>query len=255
MGELTNRQKISLMGAIIYTAIIGVGMFISFHIRGISYESPKIMDTLWVVEVILALWVIFLTVKYFSWKEVGFVKLDKKQTAWLLPSFIILIVMLVAGFYAFCTRALSPEKIEQAGLIAFTTFFVGFSEELMYRGILLNTFLKTHRPTKAILISAAAFSFLHTVNMLGGLAFHFMLMQLLLTFLFGLFAALIFMRIRNIIPLILFHWLWDFAVISNGVIDGQSLIARVASVHFLVEFIIIVVLYLRLNKIDFEKEL
>ncbi len=249
MNNLLKKHKIALLGALIYTIIIGAGMYISYHIKGIGYESPKIMHTLWWVEIILTLWTIFLTVKFFSWKEVGFVKLDKKQIWWFMPSLVIVFAMLIAGIYAFFTGNITTSQVQQIGLIGFTTLLVGFSEELMYRGIIFNTFLKTHSKTKTVLISAVAFSLLHSVNVFGGLTFTMMSIQLLMTFVFGLFSALIFMRIKSILPLILFHWLWDFCLISNSVIDGKSLISEISTIHILVQLVLIIVLFMFLKKV------
>lgn len=243
------RQKIALLGALIYTIIIGIGMYISYDIKGISYENPQIMNTLWWVEVILTLWTIFLTMKFFSWKEIGFVRLDKKQIWWFVPSLVIVFTMLIAQLYAFYTINLSALQIRQIGLIGFATLLVGFSEELMYRGIIFNTFLKTHSKLKTVLISAVAFSLLHSVNILGGLPLSTMLIQLLMTFVFGLFSALIFMRIKSILPLILFHWLWDFCLISNRIINGESLISKISSIYVLLQLILLIVLFVFLEKV------
>ncbi|MBS9774337.1 MAG: CPBP family intramembrane metalloprotease [Tenacibaculum sp.] len=248
MNNLTKKQKIALFGSVIYTALIGIGMYVSYHIRGIDYHNNKIMNTLWVSEVLMTLWTIFLTLKYFSWKEVGFVKVDKKQIWWFVPSLLIVSAMLLAGIYALFTNDLSSEQLQQISLIGFATFLVGFSEELMYRGIVFNAFFKTHSKLKTILISAVAFSLLHSVNIFGGLTFYEMLGQLLMTFLFGLFSALIFMRIKSIIPLIFFHWLWDFWLMADGVMNGKSLIGDISTAHIFIQFGLIIVLFIVLRK-------
>ncbi len=249
MENLQKKQKTALLGAVIYTIIIGIGMYISYHIKGIGYESPKMMNTLWLIEIVLTLWTIFLTVKFFSWKEVGFVKFDKKQIWWLVPSLVIVFAMFFAGMYAFFTENLSTSQWQQIALICFTTFLVGFSEELMFRGIVFNTFFKTHSKIKAVLISAVVFSLLHSVNVFGGLAFTSMLIQLVLTFFFGLFFALIFMRVKSIVPLIIFHWLWDFCLIADSVVDGKSAIGTISSGHLLLELVLIIVLFVFLKKV------
>jgi len=53
MNELTQKQKIGLLGFLLYTIIIGVGMYTSFHIYGNDYGSPKLVNTLWFFEIIL----------------------------------------------------------------------------------------------------------------------------------------------------------------------------------------------------------
>jgi len=231
---------------VLYTAIIGLGMYITYHLNGVTYGNPEMVQTLWVIEIILSSLTIFITVKYFSWQEVGFAKLQTKQMLWLIPSFALVGFMGVKVFSLLIESNLSEEKLNLVYLVGFTTLLVGFSEELMYRGILLNELLKTYGKTKAVLISAAGFSLLHSVNIFGGLHFPQMLQQLLLTFIFGLFLALIFLRIKNIIPLIIFHWLWDFSLISAGILKPRphelESVATTSAIHIGIEIILIIAL-------------
>ena len=46
MNELTQKQKIGLLGFLLYTIIIGVGMYTSFQIYGNDYGSTKLVNTL-----------------------------------------------------------------------------------------------------------------------------------------------------------------------------------------------------------------
>ncbi len=64
-----SKQKISIIGAVVYTTIIALGMFDSYYIRGISYDNPKIMNTLWIVEILASLLVIFLPLNIFRGKK------------------------------------------------------------------------------------------------------------------------------------------------------------------------------------------
>ena len=247
MENVNIKQKVALIGAVLYTIIIGIGMYISFHINGVFYGTAEMVNTLWYIEIVLTILTIFITVKYFSWKEVGFVKLQTKQMLWLIPSIIVLGYMCFLAFSLSIENGLSTEQIKLISLVGITTLFVGFSEELMFRGIVLHAFLKTHNKTVAVIISSISFSLLHSVNMFGGLDVYQMMMQLVLTLLFGLFFALILLRIKSIIPLMIFHWLWDFSIIGGSVISPANEVANFASVNFIIEIVLVIALFIYLQ--------
>jgi len=248
MKSFTNKQKIALLGAVLYSVIIGIGMYILFHINGVTYGSAEMVNTLWYIEIVLTLLTLFITIKHFSWKEVGFVKLQTKQILWLVPSIIVLGYMFIVLLSLFAESDLSVANTRLIFLVGLTTLLVGFSEELMFRGIILNAFSKTHSKTTAVIISSVSFSLLHSVNILGGIDVSQMLVQLVLTLLFGLFFALILLRIKSIIPLMLFHWLWDFTLISGSVISSANEVAGIATINFIIEIVIIIVLFIYLKK-------
>lgn len=220
MNLLTNKQKVAVLGAFLYTFIIGVGMFTSFHINGVVYGEPNMVDTLWYFEIILSLLAIVITVKYFSWKEVGFTKMNKKQFLWFVPLFILLFGIWGGIFDFLLDNALTFGQVKLFSLVGFTTLLVGFSEELMYRGIVFRAFLNNTKSgkLKAVFISALGFSLLHSVNFLGGFPLESLILQLILTFISGILMALLLLRIKSIIPFIIYHWLWDFALIGIYVI-------------------------------------
>jgi len=250
MKNLRGKQKVAIIGAILYTIIIGIGMYISFHINGISYGRAEMVNTLWYIEIVLSILTIFITIKYFSWKEVGFVKLQTKQMLWLAPSIIVLGYMCFLAFSLSIENGLTTEQLKLISLVGITTLFVGFSEELMFRGIVLNSFLKIqHNKTVAVIISSISFSLLHSVNMFGGLSIYQMLMQLVLTLLFGLFFALILLRIKSIIPLMIFHWLWDFSIIGGSVISPTNEVANFASINFIIEIVVVIALFIYLQMV------
>ena len=248
MKNVTTKQKIAVLGAVTYTTIIGVGMYL-MQLSGATYGQPKMVNTLWVVEITLTAITVFFTVKYFSWKEVGFSKLQTKQLLWMVPSIILLVVMWAVVISLSAKNGLSNEQVNLISLVGFTTLLVGFSEELMYRGILLNSFLKTRSKTSAILISAVGFSLLHSVNILGGLGVGQMLVQLIFTFMFGLLFALLYLRIKNLIPLMIFHWLWDFALFAGTVASPEDeTLGSLSSVHLIIQVVLIIVLFIYLKK-------
>lgn len=221
MRNLTQKQKIALIASVIYTALIGAGMFTSFHINGIPYSSPRMPETLLWFEIVMTIFALLVAKKYFSWQELGFTK--TKNILWFAPMAIMgTIVVGNLGYFAIThADSFSAEQWQLFGVVAATTFLVGFSEELMYRGIVFSAFLQDSK-VKAVLVSAVIFSLLHAVNVFGGVTFGGMGLQLFMTFIAGLFFAFVRLKIENIVPLIIYHWLWDFTLIGGQVLqDGD----------------------------------
>ena len=247
MKNLNKQQKTSLVGFVLYTLIIGIGMFTSYHINGADYGNPKMVETLWAFEILLTLLTVFITVKYFSWKGVGFTKPNKKQLVWLLPLLVIISFMWFGLIQYLISISISTEELNLFALVGFTTLLVGFSEELMFRGFVLHSFLKTKSKKNAVLISAATFALIHSVNIFAGVPTIGMVVQLILTFIFGLFFGLLILRVKNIIPFIIFHWLWDFFLIGGRIFSYEEAIP-LSTIYLLVELVLVIVLFILLKR-------
>lgn len=126
----------------------------------------------------------------------------------------------------------------------------------MYRGIVLHAFLTTNRVRWAMLVSAIAFSLLHAVNVFGGVALLGVPMQLIMTFLFGFLLAPLMLKLNNIVPLIIFHWLWDFVLFAAPLLGEQTNTAvnAIAFLNIPIEIIIGIVLWLQIKEVP-EREI
>ncbi len=99
---------------------------------------------------------------------------------------------------------------------------VGFVEETVYRGLILNLMLKKGIHI-AVLTSSVLFSLTHLLNLVGGQDLAATLLQLAYAFLVGVSLALLYIRHKTLLPLIAFHFLHNFT---------QFLVKEQASVLF-----------------------
>jgi membrane protease YdiL (CAAX protease family) len=99
---------------------------------------------------------------------------------------------------------------------------VGFVEETVYRGLILNLMLQKGVRV-AVLTSSLLFSLTHLLNLVGGQDLAATLLQLAYAFLVGLSLALLYIRHKTLLPLIAFHFLHNFT---------QFLVKEQASVLF-----------------------
>lgn len=246
-----SKPKIAVLAAFIYTAVMGLAMFYMKTFRGITYGEPEMMTVFWIVLLGLNLLNVFWVTRYFSWQTIGFRSLDRKQLLWFLPSIAVLIAMWVVCLSGISRTSLSAAQWQLFAVAGFTTLLVGIGEETMYRGILLHAFLTTDRVRWAMLVSAIGFSLLHAVNVFGGVPLLGVPMQLIMTFLFGFFFAPLMLKLNNIMPLIIFHWLWDF-VLFAAPLAGEQAQASVSTIAFLnipIEIIVGIVLWLQIKKV------
>lgn len=196
--------KRAILAALGYIAIMAVGMFTIGHVFAITYGEPKMVQVLVFFEIALSVYAIFMARRLFGHWHCGFGPVDWRGMVWMLPNFLVM-----AALFAAVLRNGTVELSGLAVLVVVTTILVGFSEELMFRGVVLRGGLREAGTGRAILISAVLFSLLHSVNMLAFVPFDAMLQQMLLTFVFGLAMACYALRINSLVPVIVFHALWD----------------------------------------------
>ncbi len=238
MKYLTQNQKISFLTAFIYTALIGAGMYTSYHINGTSYNNPRMVETLMSFEIVMTLFAVVMAVKYFSWHELGFRNVEKKNLIWFAPMGVVVAVVLFTFVSFMLSNTFTPDQLRLFTIAGITTLLVGFSEELVYRGIVFATFLKESK-VQALFVSGITFSLLHSVNVFGGLEFAAMLGQLGITFIAGLFFAFVRLKIKSIVPIIIFHWVWDFNLIGGQVLHTGEINSTFTTAFVVLEIIFV----------------
>lgn len=202
------------------------------------------------VEIIMIIVCALIIKRYFSWNAIGFsAPENRKSLLWVLPVYLILV--LGWGFLLLDINHLniSTKQWNNFWLFGFVTLLVGFAEEMMFRGIFLHALLEKMNSRKAILYSALAFSLLHAVNILAGLPFEGMLVQLVLAFVAGFYLASVMVKIKSILPLIIWHWLWDFMTMGSNLMGHQAPVIIVSSL-ILVELVFGLMIWFGLKPSD-----
>lgn len=144
-----------------------------------------------------------------GWWDVGLNR-GASLRGWSLTWLPMLYIVAALGYAA--VVGLPPLSI--LGLILLNTFFVGFSEELMFRGALLQAFRRAMPIWGAVLLTSVAFGSIHTLNVfltgdLKGAA-----LQAAAAFLSGLVFIALRLRTGSLWPPIILHALWDFATFT-----------------------------------------
>ena len=211
MGDSRATLKQAVLAALGYIAIMGVGMFTTGHVFGYEYGTTEMVLVLAPFEVVLSLYAIVMARRLFGGWACGFRPLDTRGLVWMVPSFAVITALFLALF-----ATGTPTVSLVALVLVATNLLIGFSEELMFRGVALRGALSALSTGKAILLSSVLFALLHAVNVLALMPVEAMVQQLGLTFVFGFAMACFALRANSLLPVIAFHILWDMVQFLGG---------------------------------------
>ncbi len=217
-AQAASPVRTAALDAALYIGLMAAGMAVMHHGLGRTYGDPEMMLVLLPVEVVLSLQALRAARRQGGLAAVGAAAVRPREVAWLLPLAVPLVAGLAALAVAVAEAAPAPGRTSLLLAAAATTALVGFSEELMFRGVLLHGAWRTGGLFRAMLSSALGFSSLHAVNVLGGSPPASVLVQLATTFVFGLATAPLAVRLGTIWPLMLLHWGWDFLLYGFSIL-------------------------------------
>ncbi|WP_410768517.1 CPBP family intramembrane glutamic endopeptidase [Fontibacillus sp. BL9] len=162
----------------------------------------------------------------------GFNKLDErngKATLYYIPLLIIALVQpLMGGF--------NPElSFLDVVIILVFSLLVGYAEESVFRGIIREK-LQFKGTKFYIVFSSLFFGILHMANAFNGTGIIHILLQVINALLIGFILALLIETANNIIPLIVFHFLFDALaqVTSSAILDQEILAVSILNILYLV---------------------
>ena len=150
----------------------------------------------------------------------------------------------------------------QIVIFTLTVFLVGFNEEILVRGIILNLFLDRFANTRrgmlsAIVLSSLIFGCAHLPNVLSGVPLGSALIQSVQATLLGVIFAAAYLRSGNLWITIILHAVTDFAglmasgLYGNGtMVDGIGSLSVINLVVTVPLFLIPCIVLLRPGKLD-----
>lgn len=194
----------ALLSAFGYIALLAMCMYVARNAFGLTYFSPQFVHVLLGFEVVMGLYSLAMARRLFGDWRCGLKPVNWRELVWLLP-YVAMLVTFAAVLLRSEQASLSLTSLATvAAMIA-----LGFSEELMFRGILLQAGRRWLGPGKAVLLSALLFTIMHVANLLVALPPIGLLPQLSYVLFFGIAMGCIALRANSFLPLIAFHTLWD----------------------------------------------
>ena len=197
----------------IWFALFWIALYVGSmtFLRNLGDDSPVMMAGLIVISALMLLFVVRngLTDYY---GLAGWAK-NSRAMLWFIPLWIIAGCNLLNG--------IGPDY-EVPGLIfaVISMAFVGFAEEMIFRGFLFKAMLKGGSVRTAVIVSSVTFGIGHIGNLLTGHELGETLLQIVYAVAVGFVFTLAFYKGGSLLPCILSHSLTDvFAVLGR---DGGS---------------------------------
>ena len=175
-------------------------------------------------QIILFLW-LTAVVFILKWKQnVGFA--PAKKGSWKFVIFPLVSAIIVLGGMTMVLGGGVGGYMDALGgvgsLLQLVLFFllVGYTEELMFRGIFFFGVSERTKPIVAALITAVIFGSFHFINLLAGQALNVTISQVLHAVVAGFMYVAIRMITDSLIPIIIFHATWDFLLTTGKIAVG-----------------------------------
>ena len=157
-----------------------------------------------------------LLIKYFrNDMQIGLKEMFTTKLKWFkdAPMILFVFVPILQAFVAQRTLVIDP-YLDPTRLIG-GVLFVGITEEIVFRGFLLNAFLKKLEMKRAIALNEVFFVLIHyPIWIYNGLGVTAILTSSISVFVIGAFFSYSFIKTRNIFVPIVLHMVWNLLVIS-----------------------------------------
>jgi len=216
---MTEKRKLSSLHIAVYLIIF----FIIWAVRELVIQSvfldplDAFMQQIIGQTIKLLVWTLpaILLIRHFRddmW--IGLKEMFMTRPRWFKDAYILLLVFVpfLGAWMASGQIAIDP-NLEPTRLIG-VVLFVGITEEIVFRGFLLNTFLKRMKMPYAIALDAVLFTLIHyPIWIYRGHDFSTFLTNSITVLLLSVFFAYSFIKTRNILVPIALHMTWNLLTI------------------------------------------
>lgn len=167
----------------------------------------------------------------------GFRKVQPRRWLAYLPAVVVLLVTVAAnGFYL----QQAPEVA--VGRVVLLCLLVGFVEETVYRGMMVRLLLG-RSVTLAVLVPTALFGLSHSLNLSSGQSPAATLGQVAFALSFGLCATMMWLIGKSVWPLIAFHGLYDFTVLTGPAVNESAVVVALNTIALVVGALVLALWY------------
>jgi hypothetical protein len=154
---------------------------------------------------------LLIVARWFRWNDLGLNGPRPKSSVWLLWP----IGLYIAVFVGVASVNHHPQ-FPALAFVAINTAFVGFSEELAFRGVLWGAARKAMAFWPGMLLVSALFGSVHLLNAFITGQFAEAGVQAFNAFLSGFGYLALRIRTRSLVPMMIGHWLWDLSVFLSA---------------------------------------
>jgi len=152
----------------------------------------------------IAVPVVFMWITKMKPAQIGFTRVEKGSIKTVL--YFVPIIASKIGFLIFGVDSNTQTIIA----LAFFTIMIGLSEELYFRGIILRKLRSCFTIKQTVILSSVFFAAVHASQAFSGTGIIIVTLTIINALIFGVIASEIVILTRSIIPVIIWHVLYDF---------------------------------------------
>lgn len=152
---------------------------------------------------------LFAAIATFKWRDMRFGAPHSMLKVMWFPMLVLLAISSLA-----LVTGLPEGKV--VFFVAFNTFLVGMSEEVMFRGVLFRALLENSKVWTAIIVTTLLFGSVHVLNGFTTGEWGGALLQASAAGMSGLIFIAIVIRTESLWPAIIYHFLWDCMLFLMG---------------------------------------
>lgn len=145
---------------------------------------------------------LFAAIAAFKWRDMKFGAPHSLLKVMWFPMLVLLAISSLA-----LTTGMPEGKV--VFFVAFNTFLVGVSEEVMFRGVLFRALLENSKVWTSIIITTILFGAVHVLNGFTTGEWGMAILQAFAAGMSGLIFIAIVIRTGSLWPAIIYHFLWD----------------------------------------------
>lgn len=215
--------RLGLGTATIYFAIVVLATVYSFVLTDPPRTTRDMLWHLLPVQIGLVVFILYVVARHLTWDAVGFGPMQWPVLLWLSPS-----ILLMGLMVQDVAPALPAIPLGTVWLLFTVPFLIGFSEEVMFRGILLRGAMARLSLGQAMLLSAVLFALLHVLNCIAFPSIWPTVQQTAFAFCVGFFLAPVALKLGNLWPVILWHGIWDMIIFASQIVNVVHPVALIA---------------------------
>ena len=218
---IKNHPYISAILLFIVDSLLPIPLVIAFRLLNLDLEPLRLIIP--ILMSIFAIGVLY----YLGWLKIaGFGKKIRDIDVLWFPLVLAFVPVVLFG------------TVEIAANLVFfylvALLFTGISEEGFSRGIIINVMIPKGKWV-ALLFSAVLFGVGHFTNLFfESFTVIQMIEKIWLTISFAILYGALFLRIRNIWPLIIIHMMWDFSFLISGTAGPFTVVPFPTYIHMII---------------------
>lgn len=220
-----SKKKAGILSLIGYLVTMGIGLLIGNIVSNILGEN--VLGTMnmnlsniiykFIIQIPPTVFILYFIKKYYNWEDIGLSSKISKKLIWFAP-YLIVLVFMIGKFITELSKHISTYDSSIYLLIIsifIGTAMAGFCEEVIFRGIILNSFKSEKSYIIAMIISSLGFSIVHITTIVMGNSLLDALITVFYSSLLGFAFVGLAMKMKNIWPLIIFHFIWNFILFAS----------------------------------------